>query len=315
MSVQVARNLSSDIQSGRLRPGQKLDSVRKLAERYGVGRQVVLSAFNILSKQNKVRTENGRGTFVSPDIQPGYYYRLGYFINQCNPINSPMLHRFRHIALRDGWQAILGSNFEEKFELSDWLKKKKDLDGVIITGVVDEKILKGIEKNCLPYLIMGDYDIKPHHPQITSEFPDKIGLVIKDLVKRHKFESMAVVFGPDYIFSETRLSQAVRKAFEEIGWQDGQGQVIHAFDDGYSEVCRIMRCKPPQAIWFIGEHCVGWRRFCQQHSGPRPFVIVNSNWSDILEREFYDLEHDSTDYCNLLERTFYKMMELLKVKV
>ena len=50
--VRLARTLMQEIHSGKYRGGEKLESIRTLAERYKVGRQVVLSAFELLAKQD-----------------------------------------------------------------------------------------------------------------------------------------------------------------------------------------------------------------------------------------------------------------------
>ena len=61
----VADKIRSRIRSGELSPGERLPSVRSLADEFKVGRQVVLSAFGILEKESLVTGEVGRGTFVN----------------------------------------------------------------------------------------------------------------------------------------------------------------------------------------------------------------------------------------------------------
>ncbi len=318
-SVQVARHLIGEIQSGSLRPGQRMESVRKLAERYGVGRQVVLSAFIILAKQNFICSEVGRGTFVNPEIQKGYYYRLGYFANRNNPLNSETAWRLRCVAVRYGWQVILGTNFEEDFELLDWVRRKKDIDGVIISGAVEEETLKDMDKNCIPYVVWGDYKIKPQHPQVNSKTPVFINELIKKLVKQYKLNSMAAFFGPDFLFSEKRVSSAAQEAFLEMGWTPEQWQVIHAKDDGYPEISKIMNGNVPDAFFFMGEHCMGWRKYLHTQHGEgraRPLVIIRKDWSKVLSRNEYDVVYDF-DKLNdqFAEEVFLKMMEILQIKV
>lgn len=317
-SVQVARYLISEIQSGNLKPGQRLESVRKLAERYGVGRQVVLSAFIILAKQNFICTEVGRGTFVNPEIRQGYYYRLGYFVNRNNPLNGETAWKLRGVALRHGWQMILGTNFEEDFELIDWVHRKKDLDGVIISGSVEEETLKDLDKNCIPYVVLGDYKIKEQHPQVKSKFPENSSELMKRLVKQHGLNSMAAFFGPEYLLSEKRVSSAVEQAFKDLGWKPGQGQIIHARDDSYPEISKIMEHNPPEAFFFLGEHCMGWRKYLHFHPEAlenHPLIIIRKDWTRILARKEYDIIYDF-DKLNdqFIEAAFLKMMEILQIK-
>lgn len=71
--LQIAYGVSEGIRSGRLRPGQKIPSSRKLAETLGVHRNTVLAAFQELEAEGWISTLAAKGTFVShriPDVQP-----------------------------------------------------------------------------------------------------------------------------------------------------------------------------------------------------------------------------------------------------
>lgn len=63
-SLQVAATLRSEIVSGKLSPGDKLPSIRNLAERFGVAPMTANSAIDILRNDGLVYTSPGRGTFV-----------------------------------------------------------------------------------------------------------------------------------------------------------------------------------------------------------------------------------------------------------
>lgn len=63
-SLQVADTLRSEIVSGTLSPGDKLPSIRNLAERFGVAPMTANSAIDTLRNEGLVYTSPGRGTFV-----------------------------------------------------------------------------------------------------------------------------------------------------------------------------------------------------------------------------------------------------------
>ena len=81
-SQEMARVLIRKIRNGEYAPGDRLESIRTLAERYGVGRQVISSAFSLMAKQNYIYTVHGSGTYVNAKLKVGLYYRLGWFTNQ-----------------------------------------------------------------------------------------------------------------------------------------------------------------------------------------------------------------------------------------
>ncbi len=69
-SLQVADALRDEIASGALAPGDKLPSIRSLAERFGVAPMTAQSAIDILRSEGLVFASPGRGTFVRSDAKP-----------------------------------------------------------------------------------------------------------------------------------------------------------------------------------------------------------------------------------------------------
>jgi len=68
-SLQVADALRREIASGGLAPGDKLPSIRSLADRFGVAPMTAQSAIDILRGESLIYTSPGRGTFVRADAK------------------------------------------------------------------------------------------------------------------------------------------------------------------------------------------------------------------------------------------------------
>jgi GntR family transcriptional regulator/MocR family aminotransferase len=66
--LQIARSLVTDIQRGRLRPGDRLPGSRRLAASLHVHRNTVLAALAELMAEGWIETTPGRGTFVARGI-------------------------------------------------------------------------------------------------------------------------------------------------------------------------------------------------------------------------------------------------------
>jgi GntR family transcriptional regulator len=64
VSLQVADALRAEIASGTLAPGDKLPSIRNLAERFGVAPMTAQSAIDALRSEGLIYASPGRGTFV-----------------------------------------------------------------------------------------------------------------------------------------------------------------------------------------------------------------------------------------------------------
>jgi GntR family transcriptional regulator len=63
-SIQVADLLRREIKAGLLKPGQKVPSVRDLAERFGIAPMTAQSALKSLREDGWIFTRPGRGNFV-----------------------------------------------------------------------------------------------------------------------------------------------------------------------------------------------------------------------------------------------------------
>lgn len=68
-SLQVADALRNEIASKALAPGDKLPSIRSLAERFGVAPMTAQSAIDVLRAEGLIYSSPGRGTFVSADAK------------------------------------------------------------------------------------------------------------------------------------------------------------------------------------------------------------------------------------------------------
>lgn len=66
--LQIARSLATDVQRGRLRPGDRLPGSRQLAASLQVHRNTVLAALAELMAEGWIETAPGRGTFVTRAI-------------------------------------------------------------------------------------------------------------------------------------------------------------------------------------------------------------------------------------------------------
>lgn len=67
---QVMRQITDAIAGGRLRPGDKLTSQRELAEQLVIAPLTVKKAYDELEREGLIRTERGRGTFVTTSALP-----------------------------------------------------------------------------------------------------------------------------------------------------------------------------------------------------------------------------------------------------
>lgn len=69
---EVADNIMHMIKDGKLKPGDKLESVEKLAQNFGVGRPAIREALNGLRTMGLIEMRQGEGTYVK-DFDPAKF--------------------------------------------------------------------------------------------------------------------------------------------------------------------------------------------------------------------------------------------------
>lgn len=68
VGTQLTWQIQALITNGRLRPGERLPSVRRLAEAAGVNVNTIRSVYERLEGEGFIRTEHGRGSFVAENV-------------------------------------------------------------------------------------------------------------------------------------------------------------------------------------------------------------------------------------------------------
>lgn len=68
VNEQIATELRSEITAGKLKPGEKMPSVREIAERFSVSAGTASKALQLLSKWGVVHPDSTRGYFVSSKL-------------------------------------------------------------------------------------------------------------------------------------------------------------------------------------------------------------------------------------------------------
>lgn len=287
----LAKHLIEEIYSGIYMPGQKMASIRKVAEQYGVGRQVVLSAFEFLAKRNYIYTEVGRGSFVNPNLCKGKFYRLGFYINRMNPACMGLtMHGLNQAARKYGYELILGTNFGSETNLPEWLEKEKQLDGVIITGIVDNVLLNDMLNSTLPYVILGNYDIAEIHPQVTFDVKGKIVNELSKVISKLNVKRCAAVVGTTDFRADREADEGFRQTLENSGIEVIPELICHASSDGYREAVFLNEStEKPDLIYIHGEHARGFQKYYNTHENQkRPVIVINKQCAYLLDKEYYD---------------------------
>ena len=67
--AQLIEQIKQAVQTGRLRPGDPLPSIRQLANDLEMNSKTVAKAYRLLERDSVVQTKGYRGTFIHPDAK------------------------------------------------------------------------------------------------------------------------------------------------------------------------------------------------------------------------------------------------------
>ena len=90
---EIYRALMRDIAEGVFSGGEKLPTEQALAERFGVTRQTLLKALNIMKLEGTLRSEQGRGTFVNAPAAPRPASGLRQLVYIASNLQESLAHR------------------------------------------------------------------------------------------------------------------------------------------------------------------------------------------------------------------------------
>lgn len=287
----IASDIIRKIYNGEYRPGKKLPSMRVLAKEYDVSVQVILSAIQGLSVMNYVYSEPKRGTFVDPSIQAKKFYRVGFFIINLNPVSlTPWIQGFYERLHKQNYNLIFSSNFDGEPSLSQWLASKKNLDGLLIYGALDNKSLQPLKKVQIPYLVVGNHDISEEFPQVTYDLLHDIYDACFPVFKRFKGKRAAILMGNDWARADRETMAAIKNVLTDAGADIKNSLFLYSNGDGYSEIAKFISDTSAYDYLYIhGIQYEGYMRYVKLHPEiKRPYVIVNENIKDRLPATHYD---------------------------
>lgn len=220
-SAQIAAIIRQEIQGGRLRPGEKLEPARTLAGHLDVGRQVIRSAIRILERESLVRTAPGSGVFVRdylPTSAGQRRIRIG-FVNWHDSLAENFPLRAYLELLRQGETKnceIFLNNSQTEQELLQWFRNY-NLDGLILCGRIDDRLLHALNKAHVLFLILGNYALSEPANCLEKDVFRSVKTAVSLLLKRYHFKRIACIFGNMFGLGPRQTLEALKAAAAENG--------------------------------------------------------------------------------------------------
>ncbi len=212
----LADELRNRIERGELKPGEALPSIRELSAMNGIGRQVVLSAFQLLADEGLVKSTVGRGTLVNPALTARTHCRIAFVIIGDNLENS-----FYSSVYSGLCRAAAGSG-REIIPYEDATSAELEqitADCILLTGLVSSRAVKHLAERKQRCIVIGNYLPKYWSNHISFA----VAPLVRELLMTDTGHSKSVgilIDSPSYFVSREIIEVAERYCQEyDLPWQ------------------------------------------------------------------------------------------------
>ena len=216
LSHQVANILRDKIHSGELQYGQRLDTVRSLARKMDVGQQVIQSAFSILAKEKLIVKRVGSGTFVNRDyLQLKEHLRIGFYIHGEGlekEYNSKIFNDCSQQAAQNEHDVILVP--EQYTSNAEWIN---NFDAFIITGKVDDNIIRKFKEITKPFVVVGFYDITEKVNSICNSVGSYVQPLLSATREKFQIQNFAFLLGNRKLYVIKCIENEIKKYLKQEG--------------------------------------------------------------------------------------------------
>ena len=315
--VSFMHEIIKKIHDGFYPPGGKLPSIRELAQQYSVSRRVAHYAIGQLAYQNYLYTEPKSGIFVNPELHPGLFYRIGFLLNEDNPMDCGMvISVISRIASESHFKTVLINNYGLRRDLGDFLKRDNSFDGFLLYGQVTENLAAMVAKFGIPYVVIGNYEISSEHPQCRMNVKDAVAKALEKEFRPFAGKKVAGLMGSMKYQSDRDAIEGLKIAVERAGAVTSDSLIASCASDGYEECLRLMRQKP-DALYIRLALRIGYEKYrLRNPDGHRPFVIYDCghDLEPPAEREIFDKVITAASDKTVVENAVRQLINMIHKK-
>ena len=302
LSMQVADIIRDRIKNGDLESGQRLKSIRDMAAEFSVGRQVIVSAFDILTREGVLIKKPGCGVFVK-DLRPlkNKVFRIGFYINNYDfskRFHSNLLTMLNAKSETDHCEIIPGTS-KNNPDPAKWVKRG-EIDGILLSGKVDDDIVKTFDFLEVPFVIIGNYKLTHEANTVEIDYKSAFEKVFTELLDRHKIRTIGMISGSDKEYVNIYAAKAIKKVIHNNKLDNDNDDsffYMNAEEDGYKAMENFIaeKHKLPDALFISSQAFWGAAKFLLSHGcsapGKRPVIVgenyISETFRDLLDAVLY----------------------------
>jgi DNA-binding transcriptional regulator YhcF (GntR family) len=319
-ALELADVIRSEINHGMLRPGDRIEPIRTLAERFHVGRGIAYTAIEALKKDGLLTSKGRSGIYVSEN-QSGSNYakrpRIGFYVHIRAVTEDlySMFHALSSYGLMTGCDVTLGY-INGSLKLAKWAS---GLDALLVTGYVDEPLISELKDIGLPFIVIGNYQWEAECNVLRFNLKESIRKVIAETYSKLKFETFGMFLCSPELYAVREAIEAVREMQKTCPFKLSEDDILfEPSEDGYKSMKLIMMRPPnrrPRAIMLSYQSIFGAARYiyeCNIKSLDRPILIckVQENFSKMMPG-IPDVSIVDDSYLSLARESIDWLMSLL----
>ena len=240
---QIYEQLKRDLVLGKYQAGDRFYSYRKLKEIYKAELRTIAAAVDLLIADRLVEKRIGCGVYVTgvknvSEVGNLWYAVLTY--QHYHPFYYNILVGLINEAEQFGLRVVvcMGKSREDFLR---WFVPRPG-EGLIITGNVDDELLKAAGKKCKDNLVVvGNYELNGKYGQVTTNFEPQL-LDALELAVKHGCKRPALIIRPGKLNISRALKRIMTGFMEKHGLQTEI--VEEEREDGYRAMSRLETFKP-----------------------------------------------------------------------
>lgn len=258
--IQVKKDILADIESGKIRPGDKLLSENEMLRHYNVGRMTIRAALSELMADGVIRKEQGRGSFCVGLPQKAQRLNIDVLLDSSDTYFIPayMLKGISPVLEKNNCNLLMHDTKSDSEHITQLLKSILDrgTDGVMMQLASRtyrspelDVVMAEFERREIPMVVLLGVSSYPYG--ICLSIDDEYGI---EIATRYLLEcGHRKILGLFYEKDRTpvRRVNGFRKAMESV--PDAESYVITT-PDYASQVLQLIREQKITAIQCYNDH-------------------------------------------------------------
>jgi DNA-binding LacI/PurR family transcriptional regulator len=269
LALQLKQQLTWLIASGKLKPGDRLPTVRQMAERLAINLHTVRNAYHLLEAEGLLETRPGKGTHVLPfdarlmikRISLQKSHTVGIILpSWSNPFYHTLLQGVEEVAQEDQTMLFLCVTHDDPGEV--WRNfaqlSAKQVDGILVVSQdTSELFSAGTETvaNSIPFVTVDWPGSQGYSVQMDLE---NAGYQATQHLLEHGHRRVGLVTFMEKVRNVQPVNNGYRRALQEAGIEAGPALIARMPDFTMASGCEAARRllslpQPPTAIFAIAD--------------------------------------------------------------